>query len=303
MGERSRCFRLVLLILVLMLAMPGCSGLSRLYEDETARATAATHEAAKEPTETSTPDETPPPEPGATLPPGVQENTRFYADLDGDGEDETIIVGSVANDDDFGSSDISLYILNSTTDRYVLVDIGYFESAYLVYTPSGEPCTIVCCGDSVDAWCTTSLCSFDGLTPVLQGREDGQVIKINGDDLTLTGWTEFIGCWDYTCKYTLTDDFKLKPSSGLMIVTAGREPLHTIRELPVEMKADGGYAADTLPADSLLYPTTGDGESYMEFRLENGLQGRITYTRDESYEAMINGVSEYEYFDNIEYWG
>ena len=40
----------------------------------------------------------------------------------------------------------------------------------------------------------------------------------------------------------------------------------------------------------------------MDFKLEDGSTGRVTYTREGYYEAIIEGLSEYEYFDNIDYW-
>jgi hypothetical protein len=130
-----------------------------------------------------------------------------------------------------------------------------------------------------------------------------RVYQIDGTNLTLSAWQDFIGSWEYTGEYELTDGFTLVPVSEMTIVMEGREPAHLITELPVMMFVDGEYVEDTLPAGTLLYFTASDGSSYMDFRLTDGSMGRITYTWGKESCAMINGISMYEYFDNVEYCG
>ena len=68
------------------------------------------------------------------------------------------------------------------------------------------------------------------------------------------------------------------------------------------MLVNGEYVENTVPADTCIWPVSVDGEGYMAFRLEDGSNGRITYEQGEYYYATIDGLSEDEYFDNIEYW-
>ena len=79
------------------------------------------------------------------------------------------------------------------------------------------------------------------------------------------------------------------------------EPLHTIRELPVEMRVGGAYVADTLPAGTTVHPVSTDLNSYLRYKLDDGSEGRILFTRGEHVEVLIAGLIESEYFDNIVY--
>lgn len=290
-----------------LLGLAGCGELAQGAKNSEAltnqSTTTATPASAAKPSLTAAPSPkpviTPMPKPTATLPPGIQEEARFYADLDGDGEDEAIVVSSKEEDDVFDN--ILLGVLDKSSYNEILaMGESSFAQAYMMQTESGEPCVLVCGECPIDGTCFTCIYSFYGLTPIQGGGAGGSIIKIDGVKFSLLDWTDFIGSWDYTREYQLTNSITLEPVSEMMIEEGG-EPLHTIRELPVEMLKDGAYIAGTLPADTMLYPTTGDGESYMDFRLEDGMNGRITYTRNESYEAVIGGLSENEYFDNVDY--
>lgn len=241
-------------------------------------------------------------QPAATLPPGIEEEERLYADLNGDGENETIVISSVNNDNPEGNENISLGVLSKEAYREAYLREGFYKSAALTRTKGGEVCVLIDWYDHVGISIYTTVCSFDGLAPVLHDSICSRIEDVDGTAVTLGDWADFIGSWNYTREYELTDGFELIPVSDVMISMEDSEPLHTIRELPVEMLEDGGYVEKTLPADSLLYPITGDGESYMDFRLEDGRKGRISYTTGEGYMAAIGGLGESEYFDNVDYW-
>ncbi len=248
----------------------------------------------------TTPTTSPTLMPAVSLPPGTKVEARFFEDLDRDGENESIIASSAEDEIDFDR--ISVGVITKTSYDEILVCNGIFDGAYRVQTESGEICVLISCQDPVISGGDTYACSFSGLTPVLGGWADGLITGMDGTHITVEDWADFIGSWYYTRECELTDDFSLVPMSDMMPITEDREPLHTIRELPVEMLVDGEYAAGTLPTGTYLFPTTGDGKSTMCFKLEDGSEGRIRYIRDESFCAMIDGVSEYEYFDNVDYW-
>ena len=124
---------------------------------------------------------------------------------------------------------------------------------------------------------------------------------MDGVNLTLKDWTDFIGSWYYKRSYKLTDDFTLEPTSEMMIDMRDGEPLHTIHELPVEMLVNGVYVTDMIPANTLIYPFSADGEGHMTFKLENDTEGRITFSTQD-YVNYIDGIEENSYFDNVNYW-
>lgn len=305
--------RLMIVALVCVLGMAGCGELPEMHEAESSPAQTAKATEMTPPPVTLAPTPmptpvltsllTPLPVPAATLPPGIREEARFRTDLNGDGMDETIIVSSVENDNPEENCNISLSVLSKTAYCEVFVEEGFFENAFLTRTARGESCLLLDCINWVGIDDDTIVCSFDGLMPVLHDSICSWIVEVDGTSVTLGNWRDAIGSWNYTCNYELTDNFMLESVSEDMIVTEGREPLHVIRELPVQMLIGGEYVADMLPAGTLVYPTTTDWKSYMDFRLEDGSAGRITYTRGEDYCAMIDGLSEEEYFDNIEYWG
>lgn len=298
--KRTRAF---LPAAICMLVLAGCGQLPQEAKRSDVSVVQPTAAATPDVVTESSPILTPFPESTATLPPDIEENARFYADLDGDGEDEAIVISSVGNDNPEENDNISLGVFSKKAYRQVHVQEGFFSNAFLTRTPSGDVCIMIGCQNWVGIDEYTTVCSFNGLMPVLHESICSWIVEVDGAHVILGNWADFIGSWNYTCVYELTDGFELLMVSDVMISMENNEPLHTIRELPVEMMKDGEYVADTVPTDTYLWPVSSDGEGRMTFRLEDGKEGRITYTRNESYEAVIGGVNENEYFDNVEYWG
>lgn len=62
------------------------------------------------------------------------------------------------------------------------------------------------------------------------------------------------------------------------------------------------YTKATLDAGTLIFPVSTDGDTYLNFRLENYEQGRIIYTITD-YERFIDGINEYDCFEEVPYSG
>jgi|GEM_PF-1186747 hypothetical protein len=278
-------------------ATPEYSAPSEPHETESsaAQTIAPTASATESPTSIPTIAETPSPEPAATLPPGISREARFAADTDGDGNDETVVVGKAK-----GSEAICVYVLYAGGYDRIVAEEGSFKCAFMTHTGGGNLCLLVSIDLASEDYITYSF-SFNRRKPVLKDEANGYVYGIDGTRVTLGGHLYVIGTWDYTCEFDLKNNFTLEQVSDYTIMENWMEPLHTIRELPVERLAGGAYVAGTLPAGTLVTPVSTDGSSYLRFRLEDGSAGRILFTRGEHVEAYIAGIIESEYFDNIEY--
>ena len=106
--------------------------------------------------------------------------------------------------------------------------------------------------------------------------------------------------------YTLGTDGKLRQQEEFFRISQNDSPyrgLTVIRELPVLV--DG--QEETLPEGSCICITATDNQGVALFReKDTGLEGQILYTRgkgDDSWGLYVDGVSEYEYFENLPYAG
>jgi hypothetical protein len=167
-------------------------------------------------------------------------------------------------------------------------------------TSSGNLCLLVSIDLASEDY-ITFVYSFDGKKPILRDDISGYAYYVDGTHVTLSAHMDIIGTWDYTCEFMLISNFTLEQTSDYTILENWMEPLHTIRELPVEMLDGDAYIADVLPIGTLIYPISTDGNSYMRFKLEDGSIGRILFIRGENVEVYIEGIIESEYFDNIAY--
>lgn len=72
--------------------------------------------------------------------------------------------------------------------------------------------------------------------------------------------------------------------------------------LKVALIRDGVTVEEELPAGTRIYPMNTDGETVVGFELEDGTYGEIPIKR-EDYTITINGISEFDLFDELPYAG
>lgn len=223
----------------------------------------------------------------------------FLYDLNGDGAKETISVG-LGKENEIGS-DIILSVSDSGAFNEALIDSGYYESANLTAAPGGAPCLVVSISYE-DDYRSTFACSFDGLKPAVNGKVEGTVSEVSGFYVTTDGWVDALGTWGCTRIYGITDSFAFEPLNDYQIDMTYRDPLITKIKLPAEIWENDKYIAATLGAGTAVYPTATDGETYMLFKLDDGREGKISFTRQD-YECYIGGVNENDCFETVPYAG
>ncbi len=242
------------------------------------------------------------------LPLGMTVYETFFADLDINGVSEKIIVSGATNE--YGEENVFIVVFDGKKLIQKEINWGYFTSAFLTRAQSGEYCVLISVDRASEDY-VTDICTFDGISPVHRSSfghsigDSGYVSDVLGTHVTLEGITDALGTWDFSREYLLTYSFDLDPVTDFLITRGSKEHLHTTRKLPVEMLAEGAYKKQTLDENTLIYPESTDGKSYLKFKLKDGSEGRILLSEPEpdSYCSFfyIEGLSEYEYFDNIEY--
>jgi hypothetical protein len=79
-------------------------------------------------------------------------------------------------------------------------------------------------------------------------------------------------------------------------------PLTTRVPLEVEIVPD--FSPETLPVGTVLHFLRTDGRSYVDMKLEDGRECRITVESEgEGWELYINGIVEWDCFDGLYYAG
>ena len=128
---------------------------------------------------------------------------------------------------------------------------------------------------------------------------------VSTDSVVLRETVDVLGTYWPKMQYSIGETGELMRQEGLYYTEASENHIMTVmRELPVYL--DGQQTM--LPVGTRLRITATDNEGIAWFCTEtdgqdlSGVEGEIHYTRQD-YEIMIDGVSEYEYFDMVPYSG
>lgn len=250
------------------------------------------------------------------------ETGEVYAiDLDGDGEEENV---SVRLEGPTYEENLTLQVETWELIYSYPTYIYFNEEAFCVDLDGDGRPEILLSGDEASADYSTWCLKFDpelGLQTVPfadAGRGEntgeygdwgyGRVDAIHGATLTLTGSQDALGTWWCSREFTLRDGrFELDDDGVWHVVENFEDPelweyraLVTTRELPVTLQ-DGASA--TLPAGARFVVTETDKASFVGFLTEDGQRGRIAVAPDveNGWGFLVNGASEYDYFEYVPY--
>jgi hypothetical protein len=81
-------------------------------------------------------------------------------------------------------------------------------------------------------------------------------------------------------------------------------PRRLVSKLPLEVEMLSEGTREELSAGTMFRMLRTDGETYMDMALEDGRECRITLSRDDdTWSWLINGVSEWDCFEDLFYAG
>ena len=213
------------------------------------------------------------------------------------GTEQPIMIEALDND---WQIDISLV---SGSDKVSFGTFNYFIDGYIIKRADGRSFIIISC-DYMSADSITYL--YEITDGNLVARNEMPNMHLSGTNISseriemtvaINALGSFGGCTDYK----LTADGHLVHDDELYQITVGY-PLSIIKPLPVTI--DGTQT--TLDAGTQIAITGTNLLDEIYFKVVGSNQtGTIHYTRDEQtgFIIYINGVSEYEYFEDLPYAG
>ncbi len=223
-------------------------------------------------------------------------------DIEGDGTLTTISYSMGDMVDDYGYSKDTLIV----NGKEISLGENYFYNAdaYYIETPKKEKYVIVSRYQDNDYRST-------GLYDVSDNMKE-----VDMCGLTIKGVFND-GVWaslkiDVLGSFICSDYYKLE--NGKFVAQSERFDLGNTKEaeyrkgpvlkqaLTVKLKRDGVMVDEELTAGTRIYPINTDGTSVVGFELEDGTYGELTMERVD-YTITINGISEYDLFDELMYAG
>lgn len=196
-------------------------------------------------------------------------------------------------------------------EEFVSRENVWVKSAYLLQRTDGRAFLIYDIDWASDDY-ETFVCelSADGAreTASVYAALDGSAVS--QDSVVLNFSLYVLGTYASEMPYALTEEGELEPLGERFEITPNGEwqQLTTIRELPVTVNGQ----QTTLPAGTKLYIEATDNAGTAWFRTVesasgsggDGVSGEISFERrEDDYQLYIDGISEYEYFEDLPYAG
>lgn len=226
-------------------------------------------------------------------------NSPFSADLNRDGETREILLS------DAGEQMNLLVGKGDSRAEFFLVDtsIGYLVNANYVQSYDGYPFFVV----------SYDYCSDDYETKVLvfSGKEIKEIFKtllyvewIDEFGFEACGYLQSVGTWAVrTHAYFVQDGIEWRGVYVLDQRAPTYQKVRTAIELPVQIQVNDTYMQTRLPPGTILGFTKTDGESYMDFVLEDGTQGKLGFSWSEDWTEVIGNTPIYKYFEDLPQFG
>lgn len=252
----------------------------------------------------------------------VEPGEVIELDVNGDGTDEAIWFTTEWSDETY-SSTLVLHRTEESADAadaettFEIRDIyGTCTDGYLLYTEEQEPYLYVEFLSDND-WRHLEICELaDFETADGFGHKGNVTSAVYGSFISdssafpLYTRLDMLGTYTVEKMYTIGKNGMPVSEDSLYTIVNGAEDwesaLQTEREIRVQMHADGSSerVEETLPKGTRFKVRRTDGKSMVEIELEDGRFCDILVERKEGeYLYSIDGISEYEYFQNLPYAG
>ena len=225
-------------------------------------------------------------------------------DIDGDGQEEEIGLSFIYDDSYEYYSDV---ILTVGDEELSLMGLDYWHEDYTgeYVHCNGYDYVFVHCYDAND-WETTIVCSITDGIGLTQNLEGG-VENINPDGVVLSTRKDILGTWGVIRNYSFAAD-----GDGIVADNEGDDCYTIVLSDDVDEEYNHITVAkeftakdgSTVEVGTKLYPLYTNGVDLIAFEDESGSLVEITVEKPEDdYQWYIDGVSEYDIFENLPYAG
>lgn len=233
----------------------------------------------------------------------LYENKPVYADTNGDGEAEEITLAVYYSED--GGCDAELKVNDSSQEFYYGSGL---KSGYFIRTKE-KRCFVMVDGDEASDDYVIQLIEVTDGTARQCDQVGGAISAMSNEVVLVNGTIDVLGTYQTTRHYTYTSGSFTPVEERYTFINNSVEDLDSRApklKKPVKVKLGASEGSELveeeLPAGTVIYPYNSDGETVLGFMLEDGRYGEIIFERTEE-GLMMDGVSEWDLFDNLPYAG
>lgn len=230
----------------------------------------------------------------------LYENVTAMVDVDGDGVLDEVTLQTEY--DENGDKNMRAIV---NTEELELGSCAWIENIYFLRNENGESFLMVTCDQMSDDYVTTLLDLSDG-TPKQIDEIGCQIESIGNDGITARGAIYVLGTYNGRRDYTISKEGFSTEQERFVFENGADVPyprgVVLAEALTVQVQTENEWTERELAAGTMLYPVNSDGESVVGFELEDGTYGEISFERQDG-TIYINGISEYDLFEELPYVG
>ncbi|MCM1497927.1 MAG: DUF3298 and DUF4163 domain-containing protein [Clostridium sp.] len=222
-------------------------------------------------------------------------------DVNGDGTPETITLSGEYTED--GDTQLDLKVNDLSLD---LGRISYRSAAYFARTQEGRAFVLISCDMMSDDY-ETLLIEVTSGTPVKADSTAGSLTGITSEICTVQASIYTLGTYTGQRSFTFSggafEPVEERYSFINNLQGSNRSSIILAKAVMAQINDNGTLTETELQPGTALYPTDSDGTSVIGFELEDGTVGELHFERQEDGMIYIDGVSEFDLFENLPYAG
>lgn len=221
--------------------------------------------------------------------------------VDVDGDETADILELIGEYDQNGDMELSLKVNDLSLD----LDTLRLTNSYFVRTENGRSFVLVS-GDLMSDDYVTQLIEVTSKTPEKLDAVDANLTSMSNDAFIVDAYVYVLGTYRSSRTYTFSEGTLQPVEERFTFASQEGNPDRTgpvlKSELTVLVEENGTMVEKKLSAGTTIYPVNSDGETVVGFELEDGTYGELTFERQDGI-IYIDGVSEFDLFDNLPYVG
>ncbi|MDE6433805.1 MAG: DUF3298 and DUF4163 domain-containing protein [Lachnospiraceae bacterium] len=222
-------------------------------------------------------------------------------DVNGDGEAESVEI--LSEYDENYETTFGVKVNNTSLE---LGTCSYIINAYYAKCENGRSYVLVSCDAMSDDYVAYLVEVTDGVPKLCEELGVGGVNSISNDGVIVSGNIYVLGTYSGSRAYTFAEGAFLPVDERFALLNDEGEQYRRgpvlKQSLSVQIEESGAMVEKELEAGTKLYPINTDGESVVGFKLEDGTYGEIAFEKKDG-TIYIDGVSEYDLFDELPYVG